>query len=444
MISPLAIVTIIVISTLLFGSVETWAIAITGIITIAFFDIWFIRRFREAFRLQAPWEKWIAISIVAFFSLSILQLIPLPSYILKAVSPGEYSIINRLSLSSVSAISLYRHATMLEAVKFSLYLMVFLMASFGIEGRRDLKRIINSLIVFGFLLSIFAIIQKATWNGKIYWFRELSSGGSAFGPFVNRNHFAGLIGMLIPLALGVSLESRIRGKQAFFGFLCVVMGIALFYSLSRGGIISFFASISVFSGILLYNRTSKKSVFFIAVFLSVLFAYLIYLGISPVIERFAQAEKDTSMAQRIIAWQGTIKAIGDFWLFGSGLGTFQYVFPVYYPSGLQLFYDHAHNDYLEFFLETGLIGAVIMASFFFSLIMGIIKSNWNKGGIYIRAGLIASITSILIHSLVDFNLHIPSNAITFSAVLGLLVAGLRMDAEGDKEPFMLKYGWDDE
>lgn len=86
------------------------------------------------------------------------------------------------------------------------------------------------LVYFGFGLAIFAIIQKATWNGKLYWFRELSLGGEPFGPFVNRNHYAGFINMLIPLSLGLAVMRRSRGKQTLFGFFGIIMAVSLFIS----------------------------------------------------------------------------------------------------------------------------------------------------------------------------------------------------------------------
>jgi O-antigen ligase len=295
--------------------------------------------------------------------------------------------------------------------------MVFLMAVFGIQDRERLYGMLAALAVFGFMLAVFGIIQHTAGNGKIYWFRELTHGGSPFGPFVNRNHFAGFIGMIIPLSLGVGLMSKSLEKKVMYAFFSITMTIALFFSLSRGGIVSFFAGLMVFVFVVFGRTHSVKRLVPVFLFILILASYLLYLGITPIIDRFSQT--DVSNEQRLLAWQGVLSAFKDNPIFGSGLGTFQYIFKIYKPDGLYLYWEHAHNDYLELLLEAGVVGTIIVAIFFFFELKSILKTPWEGKETYLYAAFLSSITTIAVHSVVDFNLQIPSNAITFSLILGM-------------------------
>jgi O-antigen ligase len=154
-------------------------------------------------------------------------------------------------------------------------------------------------------------------------------------------------------------------------------------------------------------------------FILVLASYLLYLGITPVIDRFLQTE--VSNEQRLLAWQGVLSAFKDYPIFGSGLGTFQHIFKIYKPEGLYLLWEHAHNDYLELLLELGIVGSLIIAIFFFFQLKAIFKTPVEGKDIYLHAAFISSVTTIAVHSVVDFNLHIPSNAILFFLISGIAV-----------------------
>jgi len=414
-----SLIAVVIISALLFGAVEPWSIALVSVfIALAFISFAFTAQ-KDDFAFAGAKGLLISMSVFLFYPL--FQLLPLPVSIIGAFQEKFRDIIT-LSPNAVPAfhsISVYPFATEMDFSRLLLYVMVFSTAVFGIRDRDSAYRIIRALAVFGFILAIFGIIQHAAWNGKIYWFRELTYGGTPFGPFVNRNHFAGFVGMIIPLSMGIAFRSRKTERRLMFGFFAVVMAISIFFSLSRGGIISFFAGLLVFSFVIFTKGLSKKKLIPVFLFVLVLTVYLFSLGISPVVERFVRT--DVSGEQRFAAWQGTLLAVRDFPLFGSGMGTFQHIFKVYQPDGLTLYWDHAHNDYLELLLEAGIIGTLIAAAFFLFLFKIILKAEWKGRDIYLGAAFFASIAGMAFHSITDFNLHIPSNAILFSLILGLAV-----------------------
>jgi O-antigen ligase len=420
-------ITILVISILCFGSVEVWSSASLEISVFILVLIWIISRKKEQLPHLGKEEKYMIVVILFFIAYTSIQTLPFPSATMKYLSPESFRLFSFFNIDENPrmSISLYAYKTELELLRILTFSLFFLLFSFSIEDTTSIQKVFKVLCYFGFGLAIFAIIQKATGTEKIYWFREVP-GNNPFGPFVNRNHYAGLMGMLIPLGIGVAFTRRSRERKILFGFLSLIMAVSLFLSLSRGGIISFFAGITVFSLLLLLNRFKTKRIWVsLGTFLFVLFLYLLYLGIDPIIERFYST--DITTEDRVVIWSGTFKAFKDFYLTGSGLGTFMNVFPVYFPEGIHGLYDHAHNDYLEFILEAGIIGTALLISFFTFFIKSIKRGNWSGDNGIIKISLISSITTIAVHSIFDFNLHIPSNALMLSAIFGMAVASSRID-----------------
>jgi len=410
---------IIVLATLLFGAVEIWSAAAIMILVFVTGLFWSIRNGRMIGELPDNTGR-LFLTALIFCAYIGFQLIPLPAAVVSFISPATARTRDFYSISGMKfmPLSFDPYLTINELLRTAGFFMVFFISSIVFGNREKLTKMIIVLTVFGFCLAVFGIVQKATWNDKIYWLRELTAGGSSFGPFVNRNHFAGFIGMLIPIGLGYTLTRESREKLIFFGFLTVIMTLSLFFSLSRGGIVSFFAGMALFSMLVVITRVQTRKIWAVAAFLVIVAAYLAYLGIDPIIDRFY--ETDVSKEQRIIVWQATLSAFKDFWLTGSGLGTFIDMFHLYSPAPLQSIYDHAHNDYLEFILETGTIGLSLLLAFAGLLLYPFAKADFTGKRGMIRIGVISSVFSMMMHSIFDFNLHILSNMLLFAVVLGML------------------------
>ena len=410
---------IIVLATLLFGAVEIWSETAVMILVLATGLFWSIRDGEAKGDLPENTGK-LFLTALVFCGYIGIQLIPLPAAVVSFISPATARTRDFYSISKMNfmPLSFDPYLTIHELLKAAAFFIVFFISSIVFRDREKLTKMIILLTVFGFCLAVFGIVQKATWNDKIYWVRELTAGGTPFGPFVNRNHFAGFIGMLVPLGLAYTLTREAREKYIFFGFLTVIMTLSLFFSLSRGGIVSFFAGMALFSMLIVITRVRKRKMWAVAAFLITVAAYLVYLGIDPIIERFYQT--DVSKEQRIIVWQSTLTAFKDFWLTGSGLGTFIDMFHLYSPAPVQSIYDHAHNDYLEYMLETGMIGVALLLTFAGLLLYPVAKADFQGKRGMIRIGVISSVLSMIMHSIFDFNLHILSNMLLFALVLGML------------------------
>jgi len=416
------LVCIIMASALLFGAVEIWSSAAVLALVYTLGLIWVLKR--EYAEYSAPLHtKLLIVTGFAFTLYACFQIIPLPLILLKYISPEAFRLREFYALepAGTGALSLVPYRSLLELLKAVAFLTVFSLASIYFISRDRLKDFVKALSLFGFCLAVFAIVQKATWNGRLYWFRDLTMGGEAFGPFVNRNHFAGFIGMIIPLTLGLAITKHSREKKIFYGFLAVIMSVSLFFSLSRGGVVSFFSGMVLFGFLLVASRLQQKKIWFIGIFVVAVLTYLAWLGVDPIMQRFSQT--DITKEQRLIVWSTTLTASKDFWLTGSGLGTFLNIFPLYAPASVQGgIYDHAHNDYLEFLLETGLGGVILLLCFTGLLLWSACKSTFEgRSGIMLMAAL-SSAMSIAIHSIFDFNLHILSNLLLFGTVLGMVAA----------------------
>jgi O-antigen ligase len=422
---------ILIFSVLCFGAVEIWASSLVEASVFTIVLIWFIRNMSKHtqnpdIKVIRKGEKYMYLALFGMLLYLLIQMLPLPPSFLRYISPKSFELYSFYAVDKNPGmhISLYPYNTGMEFLAALTYSLFFILIAFSIKDMHTLARFLKILSYFGFMIAVFAILQKATWNDKIYWLRQIYE-GTPFGPFGNRNHYAGFIGMLIPLTLGLAFTRRRRERRLLFGFFAVIMAVSLFFSLSRAGIISFFAGITVFALFLTWHKIRAKKIWALAIFVFVIFLYLLYLGIDPIIERFYQT--DLTREARFAAWAGTLHAIKDFYMTGSGLGTYIYVFPLYSTGAFIFILDHAHNDYLEFILEAGIVGTILLLLFLFFFFHSAFRGRWDgKTGI-IKISTLSSITTIAVHSIFDFNLHIPSNALMLSAVFGMAFAVSKME-----------------
>jgi len=273
-------------------------------------------------------------------------------------------------------------------------------------------------MVFGFLICIFGILQHLTFNGKLYWFREMHYGGIPFGPYVNRNHFAGFVELILPLALVPLVLGRVRRERwPVVGLFAVVPIGALFLSVSRGGIVSFGVELAVLALVLMRQRTARKQLFAGAAVLLMALLLVSWLGVGHLLQRFSSFQSlEATAGKRASMRHDTWQIFLQHSIVGTGLGTLQIVFPPYESLYDGKIVNHTHNDYLEALAETGILGGLCCAWFLGALFSESLKrlrqNNNSFAGTLQLSGLVACV-GFLVHSLVDFNLHIPSNAFLF-------------------------------
>jgi O-antigen ligase len=305
-----------------------------------------------------------------------------------------------------------------EVLKYSAICILVFLAVQAYETLNHWHGFVWFLLVLGFVVSVVGILQYFTFNGKLYWLRELRYGGVPFGPYVNRNHFAGLVELLIPTGLSVLLlRAEDRDRLPLIGLLTLLPIGALFMSASRGGILAFVVEIGMILVFTFLRREGRNQLVAGATILLIAGAFVAWLGVGPALDRFASYRKlEVNETRRSEMRRDSWRIFVDHPIVGVGFGTLQDVFPRYetlYDGNLAV---HAHNDYLEALAETGVIGGLLCAAFLAFLA----QEGWarliaakNSLDLAFHVGALTACCGLLVHSFVDFNLHIPSNALIF-------------------------------
>jgi O-antigen ligase len=315
------------------------------------------------------------------------------------------------------------------------YAILLFLATQLFRTADDWRGFVWFIMFFGFLVAIFGILQHLTFNGKLYWFREMRFGGIPFGPYVNRNHFAGFAELVIPIALVPLVLGKVRRERRFavsvFALLPIV---ALFLAASRGGIVSFAAEIGVLALLLALRRAGGRHVLAGGVVLLLAFMLVSWLGVRQILERFSSMQSlEVTGGKRASMRHDSWRIFRDHPWTGTGLGTLPIIFPAYESLYDAKFVNHAHNDYLEMLADTGLIGALCCASFlgllFFSSLKQLLVTDKSFAAALRLSGLVAC-CGFLVHSLVDFNLHMPGNALLFFLMAHLATAPIPQNPTG--------------
>ncbi len=283
------------------------------------------------------------------------------------------------------------------------------------------------IALFGGILSFVGLWQyleglPKDW-GHIQW--SLSS------VYPNHNHFAGFLELVFPVSLGLAIAERNTTKKILYVFLCVLMGIAFIFTLSRGGYVSIFTGFLVLLILLVKKKKVLGNIWPVIMtvaFLAVGASFL--LGWGPVGASLGTVARiikgDVSLAgNRLFVWVGAWAMIGQYPWFGSGPGTFEFSFLRYRPEGFIGRPVFAHDDFLNLQGDCGMIAFFAAALLFLAIIrhgLRIIHQDDNRFRICVEAGCIAAIAALSVHSLVDFNFHIPANWMWAAIFAGLLMS----------------------
>ena len=327
--------------------------------------------------------------------------------------------------------SAYGYVTKYEALQYVSYGIVLLIGAECVreEGARKIFALV--MIVFGAGYAFFALAQELTSNGKIFWVHSPKFGGSIYGSYVNHDHYAGLMEMLVPIPFVLSMGHLLKGgKRVLVGSCAVLMAGTIFLSGSRGGMLAFVLEMVLFAALTLGKRRSPRIALGSVAVCVFILALLIFVGKGQeVLGRLG----DLSPGTRLEMTKDSLKMFSRRPVFGWGLGTFPTVYPSYRSFYTNLFVNEAHNDYAQLLVETGLLGFGLMLWFLVRLYRyGLPTSHrwefqWDRA---VSLAAVLGCTGILLHSFVDFNLQIPANAALFYVLCGL--AASRPLAESSK------------
>jgi O-antigen ligase len=384
------------------GAVEDWARAVLEIGAALLFLAWAVRSYLSE-------ERQLIISPL---------LLPLGFFFLLAA--GQL-LFHRTASS---------YATRMELQLLLADILVLFLAGQAFRTMEDWREFVWFVMFFGFAMALFGILQHFTFNGKLYWFREMRYGGIPFGPYVNRNHFAGFVELIIPVSLVPLALGKVRRERWFLVSLFAVIPIgALFLSASRGGIVSFAVEVGVLVLWLVVRRTAGKHLLSAGAVLLFAFLMVSWLGVQQFVERFSSLQAlEVTIGKRASMRANTWHIFLDHPLLGTGLGTLQIVFPPYETLYDGKVVNHTHNDYLEGLAEAGILGGLCCAWFLgvllFDSLQRLSQPSSAFASTFQLSGLVACI-GFLTHSIVDFNLHIPGNALLFFLLANLATCDMR-------------------
>ena len=469
------IVFLLIFAPLAFGSVHVWAYAAIEIIVFALLGIFCVGRI-----LTQPRFEWVKTPANGFLILLLvligIQWVPMPRSWTAAVSPktvelrdradavlsdvrialgqsptDDFSRLSRFfSFSSFSRLLHSPHPAMREGLKLAGYLAMFFLTINALDSVRRMHILVLVVVFLGLFEALYAIGQVFGQNPAVWWWKSRAGGGRyATGTFIGSNHFAGYMEMAFCMTWGYALTLKTRtgrmvsglggwraGVQRvlgwfspesarplklFFLFAAAVMGLALMLSASRGAILSVCSAMAVTAGLFWWKTKKLRFAGAILAMGLLTLGYALFVGIDPTLEKF---ENTQSFHDRMAVSRTLAPMIADYPAAGVGWGNFPDIYPRYAVLGQNVAYynGYAHNDWLEAATELGLAGAALMVLAYGACLMFLIriwKRRNNAFAVGIGAGVLAAAICLGLHSLVDFNMHIPANPLTLAALFGL-------------------------
>jgi O-antigen ligase len=389
----------------------------------------------------------LALGITILVSAAAVQLVPLPSRVVGRISPetpgvsAQYRPGLRDALSQPMSISPSDTA---RGVALAASFALFLIGVSRLLTYSGTIRLCFGIAIVGVLLAITGMVQQALYNGKILGFWISIHGGSPYGPFVNRNHFAGWMLMAIPLSIGllcalISRQARMIGgtvrerllflstpaasQVILLGAGIAVMALSVVLSMSRSGISTAACAIGV-AGVLSWrrDRTAQRTVV-ISVLLAIVVSAVAWAGVDRIITRFGESA-GSGFTGRTGPWGDAWRIARLFPVAGTGLNTYGVATLFYQEFNPTVHYSAAHNDYLQLAAEGGALLTVPAVACLALLIAAIVRrfrEETSRSTYWIRAGAVLGIVAIGIQEIVDFSLQIPANAFLFSVLCAIAI-----------------------
>lgn len=466
---------LIVFAPLPLASNRPWSLALLGVLT-GFSLLWTLWR-PSGRSIVSVWSNASTplVLLGLWMALLLIQIVP----ILNIGSAGLGQTAG-LALHGVDGrISIDPYSTRLYLAKACTLSVVFWLVLTLIDSRRRMKLLAGVVVFSGLLQALIGVGLMATGSNLYLFFVEISQ-PRAHGTFISPNQYAGYLELTLAMGIGLMIakldgRSAANWRQRLHGWLAVllsnkamlrlaliIMVVGLVASRSRGGNSAFFASlliIGVLTVVQMKRASAKKSqagnmmhstIIFI-VSLIVLDVVIVggMVGVEKVVQRIEHTnmEKQTARTKLPAVQSGRVNAlplvsyhveqsveergeavipslrmIKDFPWLGTGGGTFYLAFPHYQPPEVQGYYDHPHNDFVEFACDSGLLGLLLLAVL-------VVHSIWRSFCLLLDSrdqlsqGMVFAslmgMTSLLIHGTVDFNFQNSTNAMLFVILLAL-------------------------
>jgi O-antigen ligase len=412
----------VVTTTLAFGTVHAWSLAAFQLSAALVFALWMLDAWRT--RVLRVSLNPLQLPLVGLFVVGLFQLGAAFSFDPQAT---------RVSLIQLAGLTVY-----------------FAAALAFIDSPKRLKLVARLVVIFGFLLAVYGLMQHFVNPRTIFWVREPKQ-AEPFGPYVNRHHFAGYMELALAMPLGLLFAGAVaRERMLLYAFASAMMAIALVMTNSRGGLVSmvcevlFLAAASSLargrrregerqSGGERLRAVAVRVGFGFAMVLAVFVGVLYFGGEGALSRMLGTVNSADPTTGRAHFWRGTLQIIQDHPWLGTGLGSFGSVYTRYDTSNGVYRLEQAHNDYLQIFSDAGVVGGLLGLAFVLLLFRVALRrmqsqDRFRRG---VALGALAGCAGALVHSFFDFTLHTTANALLFLLLAALATADGRVEEGGD-------------
>lgn len=387
-----------------------------------------------------PRDRVLEAALCALCGYVLLQVAPLPEALVSWLSPEAAAIWRGAGRTGSMPLSVAPASTVELGIRLAALAAALLTARrLGWLFRDQLWIAAAPVVVVAFLESLIGLMQFSLTRAQ-----PVSAALSASGTYVNRNHFAGLLETALPvaLALGITFYARGATRHATSGraalkaslwfsiALCLLLGVVA--SLSRMGFLSTLGGL----GIAALAATGARDrggragaggwrTWWPAAAIAAGLAWMfIFLPTDALIARFASLAQTEELGEdtRAQIWRDTGRLIEAYPVTGAGLGAYEWALLKYKTAAPDKTVDFAHNDYLQFAAELGAAGSLLLlgcAAVVLRRLWGAVRGARGRRNWWLAVGLLGSLAAMALHSLADFNLYIPANALAVAWVAGL-------------------------
>jgi len=379
-----------------------------------------------------------------------LQLVPLPLAWVRALSPNLLPVLEKTDfsygagLTRLHALSIDPAATLVALGLFASLAVLTVGLSRAIASRHP-RALVEAITLLGVALALIGIVQKPLYAGRLLGFWQPEGTGTPFGPFVNRNHFAGWMLMALPLALGLlgaGLERAMRdvkpgwrhrilwlsspeaNRLILLGAGTFIMAVSMVLTMSRSGISALAMSVVLMGLVIGRGFTGKSKKTLGVAYLAVLVGTAIaWVGADVVVERFSNTSW-SEFNDRKGAWLDALGVARAFPVAGTGLNTYPMAARFYQRHDLSSFYGEAHNDYLQLLAEGGamvVLPALVVLAALVREIRRRLRRDVPGTSWWVRRAAVTALIAIALQESVEFSLQMPGNALLFAVVCALAI-----------------------
>jgi O-antigen ligase len=441
---------LVVFTPLAFGTVTPWAEAVAETVVLAMTVLWVLGMVRQwQLRIAIPPG---ALPALLFVSLGLVQMIPIPVWLAWIVSPRAAALATEVAHFTGAPLgpipsSLAPYATWQQWTKLVATGLFFLVVYNTHRTRPQARRLLWAMLLTTAAIALFGIVQRATWNGRLYWIGPVAPHASGFGPFVNRAHFAGLVVVVAPMGLAMMLglrrllprprvprawrdrvrawSSRNVGPERLIPLLILLAGGAALVSGSRGGVVSLLCALVAMAGLGAHGREGGRRAGALAAATLVVVLVSLWIGGDIVYGTAARLTEELGALQespRVRLWQDAVALWRTAPIIGTGLASFGVAFEPYRTLQAPVVFSHAESDWVQLLTDTGLVGVALVIAVFVALAVSLLRRHRRAANPWDQTLALGALVALLgtgAQWIANYNLPVMSNLLYLAAAVAV-------------------------